>query len=123
MRTLKITFEDQVLEVELLETSTADEIWRAAPFEASANTWGEEVYFSTPVSIGEEPDAREVMEPGDIAFWPPGGAIAIGYGRTPVSQGNEIRLASPCNVFGRALSDVRNLRSVSGGSRIKVEQG
>jgi len=122
MRVIKVIFEDQELEIELDFSDTADAVWNAAPFEASANTWGEEVYFSTPVSIGEEVDARDVMEPGDIAFWPPGSAIAIGYGRTPVSRGDEIRLASPCNVFGKARTDVRNLRSVPGGSRVRVEQ-
>ena len=122
MRKLKITLGGVVLEAELLETPTADALWAAAPFKAKANTWGEEVYFSTPVRVPEEPDAREVMKPGDLAYWPPGSAIAIGFGPTPVSKGNEIRLASPSNVWGRALGDVRALAPVRSGAAIKVER-
>jgi hypothetical protein len=120
MRKLKIAIGKIALEVELLDTPTANALYAAAPFESSASTWGEEVYFSTPVSEGEEPGARPVMLPGELAFWPPGNAIAIGFGRTPASHGDEIRLASPCNVWGRALSDVKQLKAVRPGAAIAV---
>ena len=123
MRTLKMTLGPVVLEAELLETPTADALYAAAPFESRASTWGEEVYFSTPVSRCEEPGAREVMQPGELAFWPAGNAIAIGYGRTPVSRGDEIRLASPCNVWGRVRGDVTQLRAVRAGVPVTVERG
>lgn len=121
MARLKMTIGTVVLEAELKDTTTAQALLKAAPFESSANTWGEEVYFSTPVQVGEEPEAKTVMEPGELAFWPPGNAIAIGFGRTPASRGSEIRLASPCNVWGKALGDVKQLKSVRAGTQIKVE--
>ena len=60
------------------------------------------------------------MTPGEIAYWPEGPAIAIGFGRTPLSQGDETRLAAPCNVFARALSDVQSLGDVRAGTSVTV---
>ena len=111
------------LRARLRDTATADAIWAALPITGRASTWGDEVYFSTPVSCARESSAKAVMEPGEIAFWPDGDAIAIGFGPTPISQGGEIRLASPSNVWADALDDVRSFASVPAGATIEVVAG
>jgi hypothetical protein len=120
MPRIRFDFGSLTLDAELLDTPTAKAVAAALPIESSALTWGEEVYFDVPVRVKRETDARAVVTPGEIAYWPEGPAIAIGFGRTPVSRGDEIRLASPINVFARALSDVKALKAVRAGTKIKV---
>ena len=107
---------------ELNETSTAGAIWDALPIKGSANTWGDEIYFSIPVSLEEE-DAQELVGMGDLGYWPPGTAFCLFFGPTPMSRGQEIRPASPVNVFGRIIGDPKVLKQVASGAEIAVEEG
>ena len=121
MRMLRMTIGEVVIRAELLDTPTAEAIWRALPFDSRAKTWGEEVYFSVPVKSALEPGAKAVVQAGELAFWVEGSSIAIGFGKTPASRGNEIRLVSPTNIWGRALDSVRTLAAVRNGAAIRVE--
>lgn len=96
MTRIRFDFGTLTLDAELLDTPTANAIAAALPISSAVLTWGEEVYFDVPVEVAREPDARAVITPGEIAYWPQGSAIAIGFSRTPISKGNETRLASPC---------------------------
>ena len=120
MARIRFDFGSLALEADLIDTPTAAAIAAILPYEASAMTWGEEVYFDVPLHAKREADARAVVTPGEIAYWPDGPAIAIGFGRTPISRGDECRLASPCNVFARATSDVKRLGTVRQGSKIPI---
>ena len=120
MPRIRFDFGKLTLDADLLDTPTADAVLAALPISASALTWGEEVYFDVPVRVGREKGARAIVTPGEIAYWPEGPAIAIGFGRTPISQGAETRLASPCNVFARAIGDVKQLAVVKAGTKIRV---
>ena len=120
MQEIRIQIGSVILEAELLDTPTARAILKQIPFKSTASTWGKEVYFSAPVSVPLEADARDVIEPGEIAFWTEGQCIAIGYGETPASKGNEIRLAARTNIWARSRTDVTSLANASAGDAVAV---
>jgi uncharacterized protein len=120
MREILIRAGKVAIRARLLKTPTAERIWAALPIRAQAQMWGHEVYFGAPVSSDCEPEAREVVSAGEIAFWPDGNAIAIGFGPTPMSKKGEIRMASRCNIWALALDDVSSLKSVHAGEDVTV---
>ena len=120
MRRIRFEFGTLTLDAELLNTPTARAVAAALPISSSALTWGEEVYFEIPVKATVEKDARAVVTPGEVAYWPSGHAIALGFGRTPISRGDETRLASPCNIFANAIGNVKALAKVKAGAKVNV---
>ena len=122
MTRIRFHFGTLRLDAELFDTPTARAIAAALPLSSAVMTWGEEVYFEVPVKVAREKDARAVVTPGEVAYWPEGHCIALGFGRTPISCGDETRLASPCNVFANALSDVKALAPIRACAVVKVTQ-
>ena len=103
------------------DTPTAKAILESLPIQSTAQTWGEEVYFSVPVTSELEPDARNIVEAGEIAFWTEGCCIAIGFGPTPISLGNEIKLAAATNIWADAEDNVRLLINAHSQDTVKVD--
>ena len=106
---------------ELNDTRTAQAIWDALPIKSRGNRWGEEIYFSIPLSLEAE-DAHEVVAAGDLGYWPPGTAFCIFFGPTPMSRGDEIRPASPVNVFGRVIGDATVFKQVASGTELTIDR-
>ena len=106
---------------ELNDTKVAQAIWDNLPIKGRANTWGDEIYFGIPVHLDEE-NAQEVVDMGDLGYWPPGHGFCIFFGPTPVSRGNEIRPASPVNVFGKVEGDATVFTRVPNGAAVVLEQ-
>ncbi len=115
-----ISFPKGEIYAELQDTPTANALIAALPFESSASTWGEEVYFSTPLSVRLEADAREVVEPGSVCFWVQGNSLALPFGPTPVSRGDECRLVTRVNILGAVEGDPRQLAKIADGDEIRV---
>jgi len=109
------------LEAEFNDSATAQAIWGILPIRERGQRWGDEIYFPIPLKLKEE-NSRETVDIGDLAYWPPGNALCIFFGPTPMSQGNEVRPASAVNVFGRVLGDIRQLKQVSSGMEIAISR-
>jgi hypothetical protein len=120
-RRIKVTVDDVEVYGELNEAETADLIWKGLPIESQINTWGDEIYFSIPIQAKLEDTAQEVVELGDMGYWPPGNAFCIFFGPTPNSRGDEIRPASSVNVFGKVVGDPTVLKGVRTGASVRVE--
>jgi hypothetical protein len=105
----------------LNESQTANAVWDALPITARGSTWGDEIYFGIPVHLGEE-NGQAVVDLGDLGYWPPGNAFCIFFGPTPASRGNEIRPASPVNVFGKVAGDATAFKRVRSGETVVLER-
>ncbi|MEM7400373.1 MAG: cyclophilin-like fold protein [Pseudomonadota bacterium] len=120
-RAIEISINEHRIRVYLRDTNTADAIFTALPFQSKAQTWGDEVYFSTPISNQTlEEDAKDVVQLGELAYWVEGNCIAIGFGPTPISHADEIRLAARTNIWADTEYDLTTLKNVRSGDTINV---
>jgi hypothetical protein len=120
-REIKISAGQIEVKACLNETSTANKVWGALPITASANTWGDEIYFAIPVQAELE-NAQELVSLGDIGYWPPGKAMCLFFGKTPVSKGDEIRPARAVNIIGKIEGDLKLLKKIKDGDTINVRR-
>ena len=121
-RKIAVTAGSVLVAATLNDSSTAEALWDSLPLEASANTWGDEIYFRIAVNADEEDGASDVVDMGALAYWPPGQALCLFFGRTPASRGDEIRAASTVNVIGSIEGDATVLKQVKSGARVFVER-
>ena len=120
MTQIKIEFENTSIDAVLNNSETADKIKKILPLSNSVNTWGDEIYFSIGVNDGEI-DSKEVVNLGDLGYWPPGNAFCLFFGLTPASEGDKIMPASPVNIIGKILSDLEILKSIKSGEKVSVK--
>ena len=118
---IKISWKAGDISAILNNTPTTEALIKSLPIESYANTWGDEVYFSVPVSVPLEKDAKQVVDPGAICFWVEGNSLALPFGPTPISEGNECRLATACNILGKIEKEPGILSSIQSGDLIKIE--
>tara|TARA_B100000900_G_scaffold204878_1_gene173690 strand:+ start:334 stop:708 length:375 start_codon:yes stop_codon:yes gene_type:complete len=118
----KIIIDKINFDISLLNTPTAEIIWKNLPISSSINIWGEEVYFYVDVDSPVESEAKSIIEFGEIAYWPSGKAIAIGFGRTPISKADEIQLADNCNIWAITKFDLKKLKQVKQGCEARIEK-
>ena len=118
---IQITAGSIVMAGELKDTPTGRAIRDALPIRAIARTWGDEIYFPIPVDESLDETAREVVERGDIGYWPTGKAFCIFFGPTPMSRGAEIRPASAVNVVGKVLGDPGDFKVVRDGDAVELD--
>ena len=122
MKKCKITIDKIIFEVFLFESPTAHKIWNSLPISSNIKTWGKEIYFYTDVVANKESNSKSIIEFGEIAYWPTGKVIAIGFGKTPISKKDEIRLADDCNIWGETKFDLKKLENIAEGQPIKIEK-
>ena len=122
MHNINLKFSSYTINIKLRSTKTASAIKNILPFKSIVKTWGEEIYFEIPIkeSLDLENDAKDIINVGEIAYWIEGKCIAIGYGKTPISIGNEIKLAARTNIWGDALLNIKELNKIKDGDEVVV---
>ena len=119
---IKIVIGNITLRAEMTDTACAKQIIDKLPIDASPNEWGDEFYFQIPVKAPPDETATAKVKVGDIGYWPPGNAMAIFFGKTPMSTGADPVPASAINVVGRILGDATVLKQAKGATRIRIEK-
>ena len=119
---IKIFTGDMEAVAELENTPTAKAIYNALPLDGAANRWGDEIYFVIPVRIEMEKNATEIVEEGDVAYWPEGSCFCIFFGKTPASTEDEIMAASKVNVFGKIKGNFKIFKNVKNSDLIIIEK-
>ena len=122
MHNINLKFSSYTINIKLRSNKTASAIKNILPFKSIVKTWGEEIYFEIPIeeSLDLENDAKDIINVGEIAYWIEGKCIAIGYGKTPISKGNEIKLATRTNIWGDALLNIKELNKIKDGDEVVV---
>ena len=122
MDNINFKFSSYTINIKLRSTKTAIAIKNILPFKSTVKKWGEEIYFEIPIeeSLDLENDAKDIINIGEIAYWIEGKCIAIGYGKTPISKGNEIKLAARTNIWGDALLNIKELNKIKDGDEVVV---
>jgi len=106
----------------LADSESAKAIWNCLPIESICNIWGDEVYFSIPVSLSLDETAKEIVDMGDLGYWPTGKALCIFFGPTPISKRDEIRPASAVNIVGKIVGDPKIFKKISSGTKVSVKK-
>ncbi len=122
MRKILITISNLSVSAELNNSVSADKIWEALPLSGSANVWGDEIYFEIPVSLKEVSDAQQEVEVGTLAYWPPGSALCVFFGKTPVSTNDKPKAYSPVNILGLVDGDSKVFKIVEAGDQIVIDK-
>ena len=122
MHNINLKFSSYTINIKLRSTKTASAIKNILPFKSTVKKWGEEIYFEIPIeeSLDLENDAKDIINIGEIAYWIEGKCIAIGYGKTPISKGNEIKLAARTNIWGDANLNVKKLKNIKDGDEVII---
>ena len=122
MKKIKIKFSNNFIIVELNNSDTAKKVYASCPIKSTTNTWGNEIYFEAAIKVKKDKTAKDIINLGEIAYWVEGSSIAIGFGPTPISKADEIRLVTKANIIGQTKSNLSSLGMVNSGEIVIVER-